>query len=266
MNADVVSAVAAGVGAVAAVGTFIVAVVAARYAKRQVQGARAQLQEARNLRVEQAQPYVAAYMEASKASQELWDLVIYNYGATAALDVTVNATPTLQRSADSPDEAVSDLWLPAIIPFLAPGQSWRTWWDNGLTRRESGLPDRHDVTIRYRDSLGQEHSTAAVLDWSAVWGVGWIEVKTTHDAAKSLAEMAKTMSRWSEDIHGGLSVFHRDGHAKDERTRQQHAEWQRRRDEKRRDEPRRRGEGEGQSETTTDPDTSTDTSTDTTEA
>ena len=43
-----------------------------------------QLGEARQLRLEQAQPYVVAYMEPSAASTYFMDLVVRNFGTTAA--------------------------------------------------------------------------------------------------------------------------------------------------------------------------------------
>jgi hypothetical protein len=79
-TADEWSAFGALMAAAGAIGTLIVAVVAARAAFRQVA-------EARELRQEQAQPYVAVYMEPSAATPEIVDLVIRNFGATAAHEV-----------------------------------------------------------------------------------------------------------------------------------------------------------------------------------
>ena len=59
----------------AALATLLVAVVASRHAKRQVDGARAQLDEARALRREQAQPHVVLYAEPSAISPDFIDLV-----------------------------------------------------------------------------------------------------------------------------------------------------------------------------------------------
>jgi len=71
--------------------TFAVAFVAAIYAK-------GQLAEARTLRKEQAQPYVAVYMQASPGHQRQIDLVVRNFGATVAKDVQVLIHPPPERS------------------------------------------------------------------------------------------------------------------------------------------------------------------------
>ena len=192
---DVASAVAAIVAAVAALLTLGVAVVAARYAKRQVDGARAQLDEARTLRREQAQPYVVVYAEPSPVDPHFVNIVIRNFGATGAHDVAVTSTPPLTRTnSGGMPEAVA---LPAAMPFLAPGQQWRTFWDSSPDRLSSDLPDRHDLHITFNDSNGQPHTTAAVLDWVVFRQRMWMGEKTVHHAAKSLASIDKTLAALS---------------------------------------------------------------------
>lgn len=51
--------------------------------------ARGQLRETRRLREEQAQPYVIVFAETSEAGQWVVDLVVKNFGTTAAKDVRV---------------------------------------------------------------------------------------------------------------------------------------------------------------------------------
>jgi hypothetical protein len=87
---DVVSAIGAIVAAVAAVATVVVAIVAALYAKRQLTGLReqltvagAQLDEARTLRREQAQPYVVAYARPNPVHSETIDIVVRIFGPPA---------------------------------------------------------------------------------------------------------------------------------------------------------------------------------------
>lgn len=219
MTPEAVSAAASVVAAVAAVGTLVIAWFAARYAKRQVEGARDQLDEARTLRKEQAQPYVVASMDNSTASPRIIDLVIKNLGATAAHDVTLISDPPMKRTGASDYD---DVWPAGTrIPILVPGQEWRTVWDSSYERFNSheALPTEYRVTLTFKDSTGASYTFEAVLDWRVFKSRLWVDTKTTHDAAKALDAMSKTMKKWSESVHGGLAVYSRDGDAKDARRR-----------------------------------------------
>ncbi len=79
------SAIAAWVSAVATLVTASIAIAAAVIARKQ-------LGEARRVREEQAQPYVAVFM-ADSAVNKFQDLVIRNFGTTAAKDIAVNIEP-----------------------------------------------------------------------------------------------------------------------------------------------------------------------------
>lgn len=83
-----------------------------------------QLGEARQLRRGQAQPYVVASAETSPAGEWVVDLVIRNLGKTAARNIHVVVDPPAMRAADA---AHPDVWIPAVMPVLVPGQEWRTF-------------------------------------------------------------------------------------------------------------------------------------------
>ena len=198
--------------AAGALGTLIVAVVAARAAFRQVA-------EARELRQEQAQPCVAVYMEPSAATPEIVDLVIRNFGATAAHEVRLSIAPTLQRSVQGGGS--EEVWLPELLPTLVPGQEWRTMWDLGRNRKDSGLPDKHSAKVDFKDAHERPFSLNFELDWGAYKGRQWVVTYGIHDAAKALREIDKRTSKWQEGLHGGLAVFVRDGDEKDRREREE---------------------------------------------
>jgi hypothetical protein len=82
-----------------------------------------QLGEARQPRLAQAQPYVIAFMADNPDRPKYVDLVIRNFGLTAATDVRVEIkrSPRRARFAGEPCETVA--W-PAHIPVLVPGQEW----------------------------------------------------------------------------------------------------------------------------------------------
>ncbi|MET7808800.1 hypothetical protein [Micromonospora chersina] len=184
-----------------------------------------QAREARRLRKEQAQPYVVAFMEPAAASPLIIDLVVRNFGTTAAFHVTLEASPPLQRSRGDAG-GKQDVWIFDELPILAPGQEWRTFWDFSRSRGETDLPDRHEVTVKYEDSQGKKlPESRSTLDWSMVKGRVWTVTYGLHDAAKALREIQAVLKKWQEDIHGGLRVYVRDGAEKDERRRRDFEAW-----------------------------------------
>lgn len=200
---DVVSAFSALGAALFALLTLVVAIVAARYAKKQVDGLRGQLdvatdqltvasdqlEEARTLRREQAQPYVVVSAEPNQTTPEVVEVVVKNYGTTGASQVTITCTPPLVRT----DQAggAQPVTLPDLIPFLAPGQEWRTFWDHGSERSREiyDLPTRHDVVVTFTDSFGKVHEAPSVLDWSVFMPRMFLTVKTTHHGVKELEKI-----------------------------------------------------------------------------
>lgn len=140
----------------AAVATVVIALVAAFVGLRQLREAQTlRLQQERDalaVRREQAQPYVAVFMEPLvEVDAKFEELVIKNFGATAAFNIRVESEPMLAREWNGESQAVP---LP-LIPTLVPGQEWRVLWDFFPTRDEAGLPDRHDVMVRFEDSHGE---------------------------------------------------------------------------------------------------------------
>lgn len=192
-----------------------------------------QLQEARRLRAEQAQPYVVAFMDDTPGHGRFVDLVVRNFGTTAAYDVRISADPVLQRSKQGGGS--EDVWLPARIPVLVPGQEWRTWWDFMPSRVKAGLTKSHSVTVTYKDSKGTDLTPSeSLLDWSQYDQRHYVDTKGVHEVAKTLEEIAKTMSRWGEGLHG-LTVFTRDGDDKDEAEREYLEKWNEQHSEKQQD-------------------------------
>ena len=153
-----------------------------------------QLREARRLRREQAQPYVAAFMDNSGADPQFMDLVVRNFGTTAATDVVVRIDPPPQRAAGS-QEGYNEVWLPDRIPTLVPGQEWREMWDFTPDRAAAELTDRHEAVVTFKDSQGSEYRFVYVLDWSATRSRMYVKVYGLHDAAKALREISKGLSK-----------------------------------------------------------------------
>ncbi|MCJ0700617.1 hypothetical protein FRIG_05645 [Frigoribacterium faeni] len=210
------------IGATATALTFVAAVVALLFARQQVGEAKTARKQTSDLEVARSQPYVVMYTEPSAAAQVLIDLVIKNFGQTAATNIHIDLSPWPRRTRGGGQDQEEDVAVPLVIPVLAPGQEWRTLWDNGLARRETGLADRHEGVVTYEgvrraDGSSTGLSTPIVLDWAIYKTRRWVEVRSVHDAAKALREIQRTVSKWSEGMQGPLSVVTRDGDARDAR-------------------------------------------------
>jgi hypothetical protein len=156
--------------------------------------ARGQLREARRLRREQAQPYVAVFTDHSGADPQLLDLVVRNFGTTAATDVAIRIDPPPHRASTS-SEGYGAVWIPDRIPTLVPGQEWRTLWDFTPDRAAAELPDSHDAVVTFRDSWGEIHSFSYVLDWSATRQRMYATVYGAHHGVKALREISETLRK-----------------------------------------------------------------------
>jgi hypothetical protein len=210
---DWIAAVATALTLVAAVGALILA--------------RGQIDEARRARALTAdldrartQPYVVMFTEPSGATPVLIDLVVKNFGQSAATNVRIDLSPWPSRTKGGGQDDEEEVAMPEVIPILAPGQEWRTLWDNGLKRKKTDLPDKHVGTVSYEglpnaDGTISQLATPTVIDWSIYKSRRWVEVRTAHDSAKSLREIERVMSKWTEGNLGPLSVIVRDGNAKD---------------------------------------------------
>jgi hypothetical protein len=180
-----------------------------------------QLREARRLRLEQSQPYVVVFMEASQADDSFIDLVIRNFGSTAATDVRVQIDPRPRRIATG--EGKEEVWLPDRLPVLVPGQEWRTLFDSTHQRFETDLPQNHHATVRFKDSgQSREFVYDFELHWEPYFMRGHMVIYGVHHAAEALRKIEKTIKHWQEGR--GLAVTVRDGDAKDAAARQRLAD------------------------------------------
>lgn len=180
----------------AAVATVLVALVAALVGLRQLREAQAlRLQQERDalaVRREQAQPYVAIFMAPLiEVDPKFQELVIKNFGATAAFNIRVESRPTIEREWEGKAQEVP---LPEI-PTLVPSQEWRAVWDFFPSRHEAGLPDRYDVTMRFEDSHGESYALRYTLDWAV--NRDRLSVKTfgVHHGVKELKAIRERLNR-----------------------------------------------------------------------
>jgi hypothetical protein len=178
-----------------------------------------QINRNRQLAAEQARPHVAMLMEPHPADWHVIELVVRNFGQTAAYDIRFSfpnppTVPEYENAADGYAEIV-ELQLPRELPVLAPGQEWRMVWDSALDRAEigSGIESRFTGTVIYYDRPDKPRGwrfwqrerspleTKVVLDWDALPPVQRIELMTAHD-------LAKREKQKLELLRGLLTYFH----------------------------------------------------------
>lgn len=180
---------------------------------------RRQLQEARTLRKEQAQPYVTVFAEDSGSDPRLIDLVIKNFGKTAATDVRVVFSPPPDSALWRENPALAFM-VPDVIPVLVPGQEWRTLWDFTPDRQAAkDLSDQYTATVTFNDSKGNpvDAEYRFVIDWRMLINRGFAKVYNMHDAAEALREISMVL----RDVKAqhGIKVVTRNGDAIDDRAR-----------------------------------------------
>jgi hypothetical protein len=189
--------------AVGTVATFFVALAAALYASRQVR-------EARRTREDQARPYVAVFLEV--VDETNLDLVVKNFGATTARNVTIHPDKPMKRYWG---DEVEDLLTFDILPVLVPGQDWRTLFDVHGQRMDANNYDAYTVKVRYDDIRGRHMDEETfVLDWSPFKDKQFVGRRNLDDIGKAVEGINKTLGKWTEGV-SGLSVVARDGHKKD---------------------------------------------------
>ncbi|WP_216636403.1 hypothetical protein [Mycobacterium sp. IS-1496] len=182
----------AGWLAVATWAALVLGVVALIYVSRH-------LRRSRDLRAHELAPHVVMYMEPHAADWHVIELVVRNYGRTAAHDIRFEFTypPTVARYEDRADGTpdVVELELPDELPVLAPGQEWRTVWDSAIDRNELGgsIRSRFDGVVTFHDESRRAgrasrrrrvHTSRVVLDWATLQPVQRLELMTSHDLAR----------------------------------------------------------------------------------
>lgn len=163
-----------------------------------------QLRQYHQRKADQVRPHVAVFMEQHPADWHIIELVVRNFGQTAAHDVRFEFThpPTVAKYEERYDESlpeIVELHLPSELTVLAPGQEWRTVWDSARDRAEFGgsIRSRFDGVVTYHDRArpeGADKSRAwrrrrefqnrVVLDWATLQPVPRLELMTTHDLAR----------------------------------------------------------------------------------
>lgn len=178
-----------------------------------------QFREARRVRSEQAQPYVAIFMEPTEADPNAVDLIVKNFGATAAHDISITIDPPPKSSVNG---AVDDVTVPSKISTLVPGQAWSTFWDTTFHRENTGLPERHTATINFKDSRNKQLGPYTFdLDWAQIMGRGWIVTHGMHQLAGAVREIRDEYKHRGDRSYSHVLVY-----SGDERDRRERERWE----------------------------------------
>jgi hypothetical protein len=187
-----------GVTSLITAGLFVVAVVAAFYAKWQWDNARDQIRDARAAELEARRPYIIVTIEPAETSRHLFDLVVRNLGQRPAMAVSISLDPPPVRAHETAGLEMSKAkMLREPVAMIAPGQVMRAFYDSHIERDGKDLPTTHEVLLSYQDSSGNKYTETSVIDINAMKGTMFTEVKTVHDIAKSIAEIQETLSHAS---------------------------------------------------------------------
>ncbi|MDI3314581.1 MAG: hypothetical protein QJR12_10010 [Mycobacterium sp.] len=191
---------------------FALGVVALVYTNRQIQ-------RNRQLATEQVRPYVSMFMEPHAADWHVIELVVKNFGKTAAYNVRFAfANPPTVAAYEQASDGYADvveLGLPQELPSLAPAQEWRMVWDSALDRAQLGeaIESRFTGTVTYYDRPRRPRGwrvwrrerrplhTEVVLDWNTLPPVQRVELMANHD-------LAKREKQKLELLRGLLTYFH----------------------------------------------------------
>jgi hypothetical protein len=157
-------------------------------------------EQAQRTRDEMAQPNVVMYPEPNPTDWQILEVVIKNFGDTPAYSIVPSIEPPLQTLPNNPSNGeLYEIPIPPLIPILAPGQEWRTFWDSAVERRQKereirdeiignwpgGPPTgtdfaplvaermprtQHTGNVTYWDSRGNSYETNAILDFEMLKG------------------------------------------------------------------------------------------------
>lgn len=192
--------------ALAAWATVAIAIGAAWFAYQQVT-------EARKTREKVAQPDVVVYVDHNESDWQQIDLVIKNFGQTPAYNIRLTVPP-LKRvpfTNQVTGEEVTEVFVPDTIAVLAPGQAWRTMWDDGqeMAHYEGPLPSKFVGSIAFDDKLIPDKESFVnpiSLDTRMFWNSMRASTEKARSTEKALYKIADTLDGYKKE-HGGMWLY-----------------------------------------------------------
>ena len=194
--------------------TAVVAIAAAVFAWLQVR-------HARQLREDQAQPFVVVSFEPSPVWGNAINLVVQNIGNTVAKNVRIVSDKPLESKART-DEINDFQLLKQGVFFMPPGMRLQTLFDLTHARHESDLPMTYEVSVSYEGIRGKRETMKYVLDIGIFYGLEQFTEYGLHHAAKAAIDISKTMKKWTGS-RGRLKIWTADEDYRNWADRWQHS-------------------------------------------
>lgn len=164
-----------------------------------------QLKEAKDLREDQTRPFVVIDLESSR--RPFFDLAVRNIGATMARDVTFEFQPELQSTIDHFKWDKLKMFRDGIAT-LPPGKEIRTFFDSGIQRYESKLPDLYEATVSYRGPTKDRRYTETIaLDFGIYWDRLSMTIYDVHDLYGELKKLREEVHKWTSPVGRGLKTM-----------------------------------------------------------
>lgn len=173
--------------ALAAWATFVVAVAAAAFAWTQIR-------HAKEVREEQARPFVIVDLQVPSVQRREVIMSIKNIGSTVAKDVRVTFNHDLEEII-RPGKATAEMPIfKSGIPSMPPSKEIRIRFAFGDRLFREGLPLTYEATVRLRDYKGREQEPAIyVLDVSHLENLPLASDKSLDDLVDGLSEIAANL-------------------------------------------------------------------------
>ena len=169
--------------------TALIAAVAAIFAWLQVR-------HARQLREDQAQPFVIVSFRPSAVWGHAINLVVENIGNTVAKNVRITFDQPLVSKARSMDINDSQL-IKEGIHVMPPSMKIETLFDLAHERYGTDLPMVYMATVSYQGIRGKRETMEYALDMGVFYGLEALTEYGMHHAAKSLKEIERTFKTWT---------------------------------------------------------------------
>jgi hypothetical protein len=181
--------------------------------------AKGQLDEYRKQRRESLRPYVVVDF----AVEFILKITVSNLGSRPARDIHFAFSEPLTSTLDRA-QAVKSLALREGIPMLPPGKRYSFVWDSAPARFASGsLCMTYEVTVEYRDDVGERYCDTYVLDLASLSGAS-IEGPPWQGVIKAIDELRRETHKWTDGF-GGLLVHSRDKDAMLQTEREEYEKW-----------------------------------------
>jgi hypothetical protein len=174
--------------------------------------ARGQVKEARETRERVAQPDVVVYVDHNQNDWQYIDLVIKNFGQTPAYNVRLTLPPLKRVPFENAmtGEEITEVWVPTSIAVLAPGQEWRTMWDDGedIAEYEGELTSKFVGSVEFDDKMNADKpsfTNPISLDTRMFWNSMRVGTEKSRSAEKALYEISGTLKSYKKQ-HDGIWV------------------------------------------------------------